>query len=260
MNTNNIERQTATHRATLPFGLVPGDKALLAHAHPDDEAALTGGVTALLADAGVEVHSVIASDGKGSTLGDPGFVRGGWRRLEANKSLQILGVPVERQHYLGLHDGQLSRQSVQQQMSRGIARIVFEQGITTIITAGEAGWDGHSDHKAVHRSAALGGSTASKATATEIAIWGLSDPVDADEAVGVDGHRKFTALIQHVSQIGLHTVPDTGKPLPRITGHEQYTPLMHRESYQRVRHLPPVNRSREVGQLLLAAQTHPAFA
>src|SRR4051812_6496913 len=80
--------------------------------HPDDEALGCGGVIALLRQAGISVHVIVASDGAASHPGSkthPPPVLGELRRAEAEAGCRLLGVPTDDVTFLGFPDGVVPR-------------------------------------------------------------------------------------------------------------------------------------------------------
>lgn len=90
--------------------LAKGSRIAVVTAHPDDETGCSG-TLARLAEAGCEVHLVVATDG------DAGSPHAGYeagelaqiRRAELEAAAQVLGI--HEVHYLGFGDGTLAQQS-----------------------------------------------------------------------------------------------------------------------------------------------------
>ncbi len=132
---------------------------LFFHAHPDDESIFTGGTIARLADRGVGVTVVIATD-------DHQAGRSGWqvRRLEAEMAAAAL--KVDRLEFLGYPDSGLGPSPSPgtfatiptEEAADRLAHIAREIEATAIVTYDPGGIYGHPDHLAVHhvgKSAAL---------------------------------------------------------------------------------------------------------
>jgi LmbE family N-acetylglucosaminyl deacetylase len=190
-------------------------------AHPDDETLGFGATSAMLADMGVRVQVVSASDGGAS---HPGLSRPQRyrleqvRRAELHRAANVLGLPTPIS--LALPDGRIGEHEDQ-----------LADLLTEILAARPAGtwcavtWrgDGHPDHEAVGRAAAAAVKR-TRAVLLEYPVWmwhwarpgdsavpwhrGLSVPLSR---AAVD--RKIRAAQSFRSQ--LHPAnPDTGPVLP----------------------------------------------
>jgi LmbE family N-acetylglucosaminyl deacetylase len=132
------------------------------HAHPDDEALLTAGTIARLADEGHRVVIVCATDGAAGLAraadrdGPGGLAERRRRELEA--SAAVLGAEVR---FLGYDDSGLdgtagrpglafARADESEQADR-LASILAEVGAHALMVYDEAGGYGHPDHIRVHR-------------------------------------------------------------------------------------------------------------
>lgn len=158
-------------------------------AHPDDEAYLSGGLMALLRDAGSPVVCVTATHGEhGTTDPDvwPPDRLAGQRTAELARCLQILGV--EEHQWLGYADGGCPDVPAPEAVAR-LSAVVEQVGPDTVLTFGPDGFTGHPDHQTVSawtteafRAAAPSGSRLlyAAAGATRSSLWsGL------DERLGV---------------------------------------------------------------------------
>ena len=121
------------------------------HAHPDDEALLTGGTLARAAAEGHRVVLVTATDGAAGLTSDA--VRGsgslGSLRLrELEKSAAALGV--QRVVSLGYPDGDFSAVSVSRAAGR-LAEVLLDESAEVLTSYDAAGGYGHPDHVHVHR-------------------------------------------------------------------------------------------------------------
>jgi LmbE family N-acetylglucosaminyl deacetylase len=129
------------------------------HAHPDDEALLTGGTIARLADEGHRVVLVLATEGEAG-LASTDFSGGGLgerRRQELGRSAEILGC--SRVEILGFADSGMDgsrscdafcRLPPQVPAAR-LAAILADEGATVLVGYDPAGGYGHPDHIQVHR-------------------------------------------------------------------------------------------------------------
>ena len=134
------------------------------HAHPDDEAILTGGTMARLAAGGHRVVLVVATRGE---LGEtpegvllPGQTLALRRTAETLWSADILGVA--RVEFLDYRDSGMAgtvdnnapdafcRASVQEAADR-LAKIVDAESATALVIYDDHGGYGHPDHVQVHR-------------------------------------------------------------------------------------------------------------
>ena len=121
------------------------------HAHPDDEALLTGGTLARAAAEGHRVVVVTATNGEaGLTSADltrPGTL-GTLRLLELEKAAAGLGV--HRVVALGFPDGRFDMVDVRI-AARRLADVLVDERADVLTTYDRAGGYGHPDHVHVHR-------------------------------------------------------------------------------------------------------------
>jgi LmbE family N-acetylglucosaminyl deacetylase len=121
------------------------------HAHPDDEALLTGGTLARAAADGHRVVIVTATDGEAGLaspdLADRGSL-GVLRLLELERAAAALGV--HRVVALGYRDGQFDQVDVQTAATH-LADVLREESADVLMTYDRAGGYGHPDHVHVHR-------------------------------------------------------------------------------------------------------------
>jgi LmbE family N-acetylglucosaminyl deacetylase len=216
-----------------PLGISATDTVLVVHAHPDDESVACGTLIRQLTQDDITVHAVIATDGKKSTKGDSNFVASGQRRHEAEAAYKILGVPLERQHYFGLPDGELSQNK--DKLLKLFIALMQQYGITTIITPGADGFDGHPDHIAVHETA-----YAAKALLQKpMIIWALHANDTGTAVIPVDTAQKLIAIAEHHSQFPTHRAADGTIILAEATAADfamsPYNRLVYKEeTYSRV--------------------------
>jgi LmbE family N-acetylglucosaminyl deacetylase len=127
------------------------------HAHPDDEALLTGGTMARLAAEGHRVVLVVATAGErglASATRDLGAVR----TREVHASARVLGCA--RVEFLGYRDSGLdgrdgfARADVPEAAGR-LAELLHEERADLLTTYDPTGGYGHPDHVQVHRVGAL---------------------------------------------------------------------------------------------------------
>ena len=189
--------------------------------HPDDETLGLGAMTAQLAASAVDVAVVSVSDGGAA---EPDASPSQWTRLESlrrselRKATEVLGIraPVS----LGLPDGQLADH--EDELTDLLAMILDEAAPRAWCAATWRG-DGHPDHEAVGRAAAVA-CARTGATLLEYPVWmwhwaGPTDPaVPWDRAYSVPVSawargRKHHAAQCFRSQFAAST-PGTAPVLP----------------------------------------------
>lgn len=200
--------------------LIPrGARLVIAAPHPDDEVLACGGLLAAMADRVEDLHLISVTDGDASHPGS-----GLWpvprlraqRRLESECALTRLGLDVSRLSWqrLSLPDARV-----------GEYQDTLLAALTQALRPGDfllSTWryDGHGDHEAVGRAAALA-ARGQEATLLEVPVWAWhwahpEDPrlpwgraykllLDEDQLA-----RKREAIRAHASQ--LHGDPTTGAP------------------------------------------------
>jgi LmbE family N-acetylglucosaminyl deacetylase len=128
------------------------DEIIVVAAHPDDETLGFGASMVALAERGVRVQVVAASDG-GASRGGIGLLERlhleRARRAELHEAMSVLGVPAPI--CLGLPDGELSDH--EERLADLLTEILAARTNRTWIAATWRG-DGHPDHQAVGRAAA----------------------------------------------------------------------------------------------------------
>jgi len=133
------------------------------HAHPDDEAILTGGSMVLAAEAGHRNVLVVATDGAHGEVPDdlrPGETLVDRRRAETEASAAVLGI--DRIVWLGYADsgmqgwpqndlpGAFLRADPDEATAR-LASVITEEAADVLVTYDWHGGYGHPDHIGVHR-------------------------------------------------------------------------------------------------------------
>jgi LmbE family N-acetylglucosaminyl deacetylase len=129
------------------------------HAHPDDEALLTGGTLARAAHEGHRVVLVTATDGeRGLSVATTDLAA--VRREELHRAAELLGVArVIRLEYQDSGWGEESEGASDRAfagvdpatVARRVTQIVAEERAELLLSYDEAGGYGHPDHLAVHR-------------------------------------------------------------------------------------------------------------
>lgn len=197
--------------------LPAGCRLVLVAPHPDDEVLTCGGLLTCLAGREQDLLLVAVTDGEASHPGStrwPARVLRRERPLESRAALACLGLDVERLGWLrlGLTDGGVAAD--EQRLATRLMSLL-RPGDRLLTT-----WrgDGHCDHEAVGRAAALA-AKASGASLIEAPVWAwhwaaADDPrlpwararkllLDVDSVA-----RKRRAIAAHVSQVE----PDNGRP------------------------------------------------
>jgi LmbE family N-acetylglucosaminyl deacetylase len=185
---------------TVPFAVDPGERVLVAHAHPDDCVVASGGLLKLLVEQGAEVHTLTATDGEKSTKGDADFVSRGRREEEDTAAFRdVFRIPEDQQHRLRLPDGGLHEPRHFKQLVHRLSWLMVGLQIDTVITPGPEGFDGHGDHRAIHRGARIAAHQWSLLQ-RPLYTWGLEAPSKWRAIAPVDYDIKMAAVDCHESQ------------------------------------------------------------
>lgn len=133
------------------------------HAHPDDEALLTSGTMALLAQQGHRVLLIVATDGAAGLADATVRARdlAAVRREELEASAHVLGV--DEVHWLGYGDSGLNAEVLPQpdapmplvyapreEVVAQLAHILRNEAVAIVVGYDQNGGYGHPDHIAVH--------------------------------------------------------------------------------------------------------------
>lgn len=123
------------------------------HAHPDDEALLSGGTLRALHQKGIRTVVIFLTSGQMGLTGKMQGDLGTQRELEAKTSASILGVT--KTYFLGYHDSGLDSTSVvpselREEIVQRIRQILKDEIPSTLIGYDVQGGYGHPDHKLVH--------------------------------------------------------------------------------------------------------------
>ncbi|MET0779268.1 MAG: PIG-L family deacetylase [Candidatus Saccharimonadales bacterium] len=199
--------------------ITPDSVVAAVTAHPDDLEVMLGYGIMHAGSVGAEVHAYIATDGERSTIGDPKFVRNGGRILEAKEGAATLNIPKVRLHMPHFKDGSLSDWPWGLEIA--VKQFFTKHNITTALTLGEQGGDGHPDHIAIHRAAVA-------ASAGTVAVWGLQHGSEEHGLILPSAEmraRKLTAVSRHSSQYPPE--PD-GSISAR---HKPYSHFLEKETY-----------------------------
>ena len=147
--------------------------------HPDDETLGFGAAASEIAANGIDVHTVVASDGGAAwsdlSLDEQHRLEEA-RRRESRYAATLLGVPQPT--FLGLPDGGLAAH--ERDLADALTDILAERAAGTWCAATWRG-DGHPDHEAVGRAAAVA-ARRSGAVLLEYPVWmwHWARPADAD--------------------------------------------------------------------------------
>ncbi|ADT97470.1 MULTISPECIES: PIG-L deacetylase family protein [Mycolicibacterium] len=151
-----------------PLDLAGCREIVIVGAHPDDETLGFGSAAAMLAESGVRVQIVSASDG-GAAFPNVSLLQRyrieALRRSELRAAADTLGLPTPIS--LGLPDGDIARH--EQRLTDLLIEILTDTPAGTWCAATWRG-DGHPDHEAVGRAAAV----AAECTGTvllEYPVW-----------------------------------------------------------------------------------------
>lgn len=155
--------RSCTFRALCHDGRMAGTLVSF-HAHPDDEAILTGGTIARATDDGHRVVLVFATRGDHGEVADgvlaPSEALADRRHDEARRAAEILGVA--RVEFLGYRDSGMADTETNNasgsfwsadvdDAARRLAGILHEEDADVLTTYDERGGYGHPDHIQAHR-------------------------------------------------------------------------------------------------------------
>ena len=125
-------------------------------------------------------------------------------------------MPLSRQIYLELPDGQLDEYSAELKKSlEGVASGILPQRIFTL---GAMGFDGHADHIATHVSA-LSVAKDLREAGQETVVWALTHDQESEYFVVGNLPRKLGSMAMHISQT-------TGPDLLNWGGTDFYRPVI----------------------------------
>jgi LmbE family N-acetylglucosaminyl deacetylase len=160
-----------------------GHTCVFFHAHPDDEALLTGGTMARLAAEGHRVVLVLATageEGLAAPQATRGYRLGEVRSAEARASARALGCA--RVEFLGYRDSGLDGGAAGdglepfavadvEQVAARLANLLCEERASLLTTYDAAGGYGHPDHVQVHRV----GARAAELAGTSVVLEATAD-------------------------------------------------------------------------------------
>ena len=212
-------------------------------AHPDDEF-IIGGLLEAYRRRGTRVQAVVATDGTESDRGDPEQLQKGHRRHEGQLALSAYGILAPQQHFWGLPDGRLHTDDHLRTAARKLRELLAEYpGIDTIITLGAHGFDGHTDHGAMHN-AAFAAAAQLSTSGRQLSLFGASRS-ETPIQISASPRLKLTNLAPHGSQFTVdlsdpHYIPEPGtveQPGIRLSDRSrrdlgQYFLNLHLERYE----------------------------
>lgn len=201
----------------LPIGsradITGGDPCVVLSPHPDDESLGAGGLIAAACDAGQRIEVVLITDGGASHLNSPSYPRQRLielRRSELERAAELLGLPSEHVHHLGLPDTQAPTQGPPFDAAvDAIAAICAHASARSLLVT----WDGdpHCDHQATARIAEAVCRQHPEIALWAFPIWGWhldpAEPLNRPSPVGLrldisaQQVRKRAAIDAHVSQM-----------------------------------------------------------
>jgi LmbE family N-acetylglucosaminyl deacetylase len=182
----------------LDLGACP--EIVVVAAHPDDETLGFGATCAMLAERGVRVQVVSASDGGASHQEHELLQRHrleSIRRAELHRAVGLLGLPAPIS--LGLPDGELSNH--QHRLTDLLTEILATRPPGTWCAATWRG-DGHPDHEAVGRAAAAA-CRRTDAVLIEYPVWMWHWALPGDAAVPWDRAQAVSLSLAAVDRKSL---------------------------------------------------------
>jgi LmbE family N-acetylglucosaminyl deacetylase/SAM-dependent methyltransferase len=191
---------------TLTLDRTATTRLVLVAAHPDDETLGAGGLLATASDAELPIDVLLLTAGEASHPGSttPGDLA--TLRVEETRAALALTAPAATLHVVGLRDGHLDCH--EDAIVEAIVEAIGEQGPTTLLAAP---WrhDGHTDHEAAGRAAAVAAHrTDARLVEYPIWLWHWAAPDAAPwprmstlRLSGAVRARKSHAISVHRSQV-----------------------------------------------------------
>jgi LmbE family N-acetylglucosaminyl deacetylase len=134
-------------------------------------------------------------------------------------------VPLRNQIYLGLPDGGLDHPD--SHLDKLVTEAVDDIRPARIFTTGTDGYDGHTDHIAMHEAGVRAGRDLSR-LGHEVVVWALDSRGMGEMSAYGNLHHKLGSMTLHVSQ-------DQGPDLVYWGGTDLYAPvILGPETYDRV--------------------------
>jgi LmbE family N-acetylglucosaminyl deacetylase len=190
-------------------------------AHPDDETLGFGAAAAVLAESGVRVQIVSASDG-GAAYPDSSLLQRfrleRTRRAELHCAAGVLGLPAPI--CLGMPDGEIARH--ERRLTDLLIEILATKPAGTWIAATWRG-DGHPDHEAVGRAAASA-AECTDAVLVEYPVWMWHWAVPGDSAVPWGRALAVPAVQSAVALKALAVKSFRSQFVPQAPGQEPVLP------------------------------------
>lgn len=194
-----------------PFDFTEQTVVAFVDAHPDDEHTKIAAIEAAQ-NVGATIISIVATNGEASDRGGRSFLENDGRLWENRAVWEQFGVPPEQQLHFRLPDGGLHLTHNRPRLEFALATAIVRHNITTIITPGEDGFDGHDDHRAVHAATLAAASRARKWDGRQRSVWGLNAETP-DFELPVNTNRVLGTLALNRSQFKIITAtPHTSAP------------------------------------------------
>lgn len=211
------------------------DNVLFVNAHPDDEAMAHGGAISSLTERNAaSVFVLTATLGAESTKGDNSDRKG-----EAEKSYDTLGVEETHRFYETLPDTELHKPATILALAGVLVEYIEEHDIHTLVTPGWEGFDGHSDHQAVHVAAILAAHEVRQKNGREVGVLALQSTEEGEIYARVDYDQKYAALSHHGSQFmdDLDNIIEANDAYKNLMKEETYSWNNSPEDYERAQRL-----------------------
>jgi len=138
-------------------------------------------------------------------------------------------VPPERQHYLGVPDGEALYYL--DELTNAYTGLILAHNVRRLITLGERGWDEHPDHRATHVAAERAKKRVEQ-MAWPVGLRALNAAQAGPLVVHGNPQAKYAGMQHHHSQHHMHQTPGGPQPNPVFwQTFAPYHPLLHHETY-----------------------------
>jgi LmbE family N-acetylglucosaminyl deacetylase len=165
----NLQEEIGLSHAKLDWYIQSGNSVtelivLAAFAHPDDETIFAGGILAMLADRGANLHILLATRGEGGELGEPPLTDraglGEVREHELRCAAEVLGASsVMFLDYIdplvGEDESLYPFEAEFETLAQELVAAMEATGAHVLITHGSNGEYGHPAHALMHRACLL---------------------------------------------------------------------------------------------------------
>lgn len=206
--------------------LQPDQTLLSIHAHPDDFEMSHSALAEKAREQGISVALAVATYGGATTLN---FVENDWpadtpiadiRKHETTRACAVQHIAKNQQYYFNLPDAKLHTPLNRLRLGWHIARTILRSHAAAVVTPGQDGFDGHSDHKAIHR-VTLSVAKLLRLAGKHITVWATTVDDAYDHAIAVDAKRKKQLVRLHASQFPEHK-PELFDRYEQLLKHERY--------------------------------------